>query len=166
MQAIITFKRVSTHVFRVLTLFILLVSHSVLSHDEQETEEADELEMKLSRSMRFPKIVINEASENGMICVANGVKNPANSLCPGKKGRSTKLKITGSPDLLISINQESAPQVNNGFQFQVTGTPINTTLNDNGKKHIELDGQLQLISKDTVEPGRMSFNYEITVTYQ
>lgn len=143
----------------------IIIPQAALCESENESEKLP-LEMQKTRPMHFPKIVINEVSQNGMICVANGAKNPSNSLCPNKKGKSFKLKVTGSPNALITVHNDSPPTEDNGFQFSIIGTPINTTLNANGKKHVELSGNLKLINKPSVKSGRMSFSYDISVVYQ
>lgn len=73
-----------------LLLLVVFVLYS--SSSKVNAEDHVLLEMQLTRQMKFPKITIDEASKNNAICVANGVRNPPDSLCSQKKGNLQKLK--------------------------------------------------------------------------
>lgn len=147
-------------------MFLALLAFFQFQVFAQESESLEFLELQLMRPLSFPKILINEASQEGNICVANGMKNPANSLCPNKQGQPVKIKITGSPNMLVNLNLDSPPQEMNGLKLHITGTPLTFTLDANGKKKVELDGVITLQNRHQVKDGKQTFSYDITIAYQ
>ena len=145
------------------TLVILASANSLASSD---TSDEVPLETREIRHMKFPKIVINEGTENGSYCVAKDIKNPPKSLCPNKKGRTAFIEVSGNTDTLVTVHPASNEVTQNGIAFKLVSPSSNLNLGKSGKDKVEIAGQLKLVNKDSVQEGTLSFNYDVSVVYQ
>lgn len=132
--------------------------------------------------LAFPVITVDESTTEGTVCVANGsgginryingsngnsgVHNSSTSLCAGATVAPSSVRVTGTPNALVTVNVETAEQNQGGFEFTGTNTSLSKRLNGSGNYDTGLAATLRLISKSSVTSGLLTFSYDVTAAYQ
>jgi len=135
-----------------------------------------------TQAMSYPVLEVNEATQEGSMCVASGQVNStgfngqtatnANSLCPGATGNGSIVQFTGVPNAIVTVERSIVSQELNGVRFaHYDGNPwqnvSNLTLN--GSDGIGITGlwsSVTLFDKSQATDSVMEFNYQISAAYQ
>lgn len=132
--------------------------------------------------LAFPVITVDESTTEGTVCVANGsdrtnryingsnagsgVHNSSTSLCAAATVSGSLIRITGTPNSVVTVDIETAEQNQAGFAFTGTNSSISQRLNGSGNYDTGLAATLRLVDKAAVTTGLLTFNYDVTAAYQ
>lgn len=131
--------------------------------------------------LAFPVITVDEATAEGTVCVANGSSatnvyingssrngrhNSSTSLCAGATVAPSSVRVSGTPNALVTLNIETAEQNQGGFAFTGTNSSDSRRLNGEGNYDTGLVATLRLVDKAAVTTGLLTFNYDVTASYQ
>jgi|GEM_PF-1062151 len=135
-----------------------------------------------TQAMNYPVLEVNEATQHGAVCWANGGTNntgfdgrastSVNSLCPGAKGLGARVQFSGVPSAVISVERSLLTTELNGVRFAHTDGKSysdvrNVTLSANeGLTTVGLDSSVILFDRSQVIDAVMEFSYDISASYQ